>query len=103
MTELQHRNTQIQDLHTPTWARSKHHNKPKAFDNPQSLGTIRRKHNIVRECIFKGEIRLDHVRTDENLAHPLTKWLVREKFHNTTNEIKLMPIYVWVVYDGNPT
>ncbi|KAK2356483.1 hypothetical protein QL285_093812 [Trifolium repens] len=53
---------------------------------------IRRKHNIVREMITKGAVRVDHVRTDENLADPLTKGLSREKVQNTSIKMGLMPI-----------
>ena len=40
---------------------------------------IRRKHNTIRECISNGAVRVDFVRTNENLADPLTKGLNREK------------------------
>ncbi|CAJ2638269.1 unnamed protein product [Trifolium pratense] len=53
---------------------------------------IRRKHNIVRESISKGAVRVDHVRTDENLADPLTKGLTKEKVYNTNVKIGLMPM-----------
>jgi hypothetical protein len=53
---------------------------------------IRRKHNTVREMITKGAVRVDHVRTDENLADPLTKGLAREKVYNTSVKMGLMPI-----------
>lgn len=45
---------------------------------------IRRKHNTVRYCISKGAVRVDHVRTDENLTDPLTKGLTRGKVYNTS-------------------
>jgi len=38
---------------------------------------IRRKHSTIRECISKGAVRIDFVRTNENLADPLTKGLNR--------------------------
>ena len=53
---------------------------------------IRRKHSTVRDCISKGAIRVDHVRTDENLADPLTKGLAREKVYNTSYKMGLMLI-----------
>lgn len=64
---------------------------------------IRRNHNIVRGCISKGSVRVDHVRTNENLADHLTKGLVREKVYNTCKKIRLMPIEKCVAHDGNPT
>lgn len=53
---------------------------------------IRRKYNTITDCISRGAIRVDHVRTDENLADPLTKGLSREKVYNTSNKMGLMPI-----------
>jgi hypothetical protein len=37
-------------------------------------------------------VRVDHVRTDENLADPLTKGLAREKVYNTSVKMGLMPM-----------
>ncbi|GKE42424.1 hypothetical protein Tco_1469708, partial [Tanacetum coccineum] len=53
---------------------------------------IRRKHNTIREFLTTGAIRVDHVRTDKNIADPLTKGLAREKVLNTSKGIGLMPI-----------
>ena len=53
---------------------------------------IRRKHITVRDCISKGAVRVDHVRTDENLADPLTKGLAREKVYNTLYKMGLTRI-----------
>ena len=39
---------------------------------------IRRNHNIVRYCISKGVVRVDHIGTDVKLEDPLTKGLARE-------------------------
>jgi hypothetical protein len=46
----------------------------------------------VRELITKGAVRVDHVRTDENLADPLTKGLAREKVQNTSVKMGLKPM-----------
>jgi len=53
---------------------------------------IRRKHSTIRECISKGAVRVDFVRTNENLADPLTKGLNREKVRETSSRMGLMPI-----------
>ncbi|GAU49932.1 hypothetical protein TSUD_408340 [Trifolium subterraneum] len=45
---------------------------------------IRRKHSTVRELITTGAVRVDHVRTNDNLADSLTKGLAREKVQNTS-------------------
>ena len=53
---------------------------------------IRRKHDTVREFLSTGAVRVDHVRTDDNLADPLTKGLAREKVHNTSKRMGLLPL-----------
>jgi hypothetical protein len=52
---------------------------------------IRRKHSTVRELITTGAVRVDHVRTNDNLADPLTKGLAREKVQNTSIRMGLKP------------
>jgi len=53
---------------------------------------IRRKHNMIRECISNGAVRVGFVRTIENLADLLTKGLNREKVRETSSRMGLMPI-----------
>ena len=53
---------------------------------------IRRKHSTVREFLSTGAVRVDHVRSDENLADPLTKGLPREKVFKTSKGMGLMPL-----------
>ncbi|RZB51814.1 Retrovirus-related Pol polyprotein from transposon TNT 1-94 [Glycine soja] len=53
---------------------------------------IRRKHNTVRELLSTGAVRVDHVHTDDNLVDPLTKGLAREKVHNTSKRMGLLPL-----------
>lgn len=53
---------------------------------------IRRKHSTVRELLTNGAVRVDYVRTNENLADPLTKGLAREKVWNTSKGMGLTPI-----------
>ncbi|GAU26739.1 hypothetical protein TSUD_317370 [Trifolium subterraneum] len=53
---------------------------------------IRRKHSTVRELITTGAVRVDHVRTNDNLADPLTKGLAREKVQHTSVKMGLMPM-----------
>ena len=47
---------------------------------------IHRKHNTVRELLSTGVVRVDHVRTDDNLADPLMK------VHNTSKRMGLLPL-----------
>jgi hypothetical protein len=53
---------------------------------------IRRKHSTVRDMISKGAVRVDHVRTDENLADPLTKGLAKEKVYKSNVKMGLKPM-----------
>ena len=53
---------------------------------------IRRKHSTVRDFLSTGAVRVDHVRSEENLADPLTKGLAREKVWKTSKGMGLKPI-----------
>jgi len=48
-------------------------------------------------------LRVDHVRTDENLTYPLTKGLVKEKVHNTSIKMGLLSLDNYITRDGNLT
>ncbi|KAA0057437.1 putative Polyprotein [Cucumis melo var. makuwa] len=45
---------------------------------------IRRKHSTIRELLTTGAVIVDDVRSDDNLADPLTKGLAREKVFKTS-------------------
>ncbi|CAL8993404.1 unnamed protein product [Prunus brigantina] len=53
---------------------------------------IRRKHSTTREFLSNGAVRVDYVRSDENLADPLTKGLAREKVWKTSKGMGLKPL-----------
>jgi len=53
---------------------------------------IRQKHITIRECISSGAVRVDFVRTNENVVNPFTKGLNREKFRETSSRMGLIPI-----------
>ena len=53
---------------------------------------IRHKHNTVKEFLSTGAARVNHVRTDENLADPLTKGLPREKVLKPYKGMGLLPL-----------
>ncbi|WCJ43236.1 hypothetical protein M5689_023991 [Euphorbia peplus] len=53
---------------------------------------IRRKHSTIRDFLMKGAVRVDHIRTEENLADPLTKGLARDKVQKTAKNMGLMPL-----------
>ncbi|CAL9017449.1 unnamed protein product, partial [Prunus brigantina] len=53
---------------------------------------IRRKHSTIREFLSNGAVRVDYVRSDENLADSLTKGLAREKVWKTSKGMGLKPL-----------
>ena len=58
--------------------------------------------NIVRQLLETGVISLNFVRSELNLANPLTKPLNRKIVEQTLRGIGLLPI-IEVKGDGNPT
>jgi hypothetical protein len=53
---------------------------------------IRHKHNTIRESISNGAVRVNFVRTKENLVDPSTKGLNREKVQDTSSSLGLIHI-----------
>lgn len=53
---------------------------------------IRLKHGCVRQLLKNGVITLDFIRSNVNIADPLTKALAREKVWKTSKEMGLKPI-----------
>ena len=53
---------------------------------------IRCKHSTVRDYLSNGAVRVDHIRSEENLADPLTKGLAREKVWKTSKGMGLKPL-----------
>ncbi|KAM2996310.1 hypothetical protein FF2_043146 [Malus domestica] len=53
---------------------------------------IRRKHSTVTGFLSKGTVRIDHVRSEDNLANSLTKGLAREKVWKTSRGMGLKPL-----------
>ena len=62
---------------------------------------IRLRHNIVRQLLEARVISLDFVRSELNLADPLTKPLNRKLAEQTSRGMRLLPI-TKVKGDGNP-
>ena len=60
-------------------------------------------HDTMRDLITSGTVKVDYVRTDDNMGEPLMKGLAREKVLNTTKGMRLKPIEVLVISDGYPT
>nr|XP_023909330.1 equilibrative nucleotide transporter 3-like [Quercus suber] len=53
---------------------------------------IHLRHNIVRQLISNGVIAMELVRSEKNLADPLTKGLTRQSVYDTSREMGLKPI-----------
>ncbi|KAK4591105.1 hypothetical protein RGQ29_021339 [Quercus rubra] len=53
--------------------------------------SIRRKHSTVRSYINNGTINVDYISTNDNIADPLTKALVREKIWIASRGMGLKP------------
>lgn len=63
---------------------------------------IRLRHNIVRQLLCDGIISLNFVRSELNLADPLTKPLSKRLVSNTSRGMGLLSI-TEINSDGNPT
>ena len=53
---------------------------------------INRKHEKIRESVSNGVVKVNFVRTNENLTDPLTKGLNREKVQDTSSRLGLIHI-----------
>ena len=61
------------------------------------------RHEYVKQLITDGVINIVYVRTNKNLADPLTKGLLRDLVKETSNGMRLKPFFERVTDDGNPT
>ena len=50
---------------------------------------IRRRHNTIKQLISIGVIFIDYVRSKDNIADPLTKWLNRELVGKSSRGMRL--------------
>ncbi|KAK8639540.1 hypothetical protein V6N13_137915 [Hibiscus sabdariffa] len=53
---------------------------------------IRHRHNTIRQLISNGVISIDFVKSKDNIADPLTKWLNRDQVEKTSKGMGLKPI-----------
>ena len=53
---------------------------------------IRRRHNTIRQLLSTGIISIDYVKSKDNIADPLTKWLNRKLVEKSSKGIGLKPI-----------
>ena len=63
---------------------------------------VRLRHNIVRQLISNGVIAMEFVRSEKNLADPLTKGLTKKLVYDTSRGMGLKPIEC-ITHDDNPT
>ncbi|KAH9765249.1 hypothetical protein KPL70_001801 [Citrus sinensis] len=61
------------------------------------------RHKYVKQLIADGVINIVYVRTNKNLADPLTKGLSRDLVKDTSFGMRLKPLHNKVTKDGNPT
>ena len=62
---------------------------------------IRHRHDTVRKLLSSGIIRIDYVKSKDNVSDPLTKSPSREGVERTSKEIGLRPRTSQ--HDGNST
>ena len=55
---------------------------------------IRRRHNTIRQLLSTGVIYVDYVKSKDNIADPLTKWLNRELVDKSSRGMRLKPMEV---------
>ena len=53
---------------------------------------IRRRHNTMRQYLSQGVITIDYVKSNDNLADPLTKSMTKESVKSSLRGIGLKPI-----------
>ncbi|KAH9736084.1 hypothetical protein KPL71_017967 [Citrus sinensis] len=61
------------------------------------------RHEYVKQLIADGVINIVYVRTNKNLADPLTKGLSRDLVKDTSFGMRLKPLHNKVTNDSNPT
>ena len=53
---------------------------------------IRRRHNTVKQLLSNGIISIDYVKSEDNIADPLTKGLTREQVYRSSRGMGLKPL-----------
>ena len=61
------------------------------------------RHEYVKQLITDGVINIVYVRSNKNLADPLTKGLSRDLVKDTSSGMGLKPLFEKITCDGNPT
>ncbi|KAK8639650.1 hypothetical protein V6N13_138022 [Hibiscus sabdariffa] len=63
---------------------------------------MRRRHNTIKQLISNGVISVDYVKSNDNVADPLTKGLKRDQVEKTTKGMRLKPGKFNVLCEGKP-
>lgn len=63
---------------------------------------IHRRHNTIRQFTSTGVISINYVRSKDNIADPLTKWLNRELVEKSSRGMRLKLIEWLVNNEGKP-
>ena len=53
---------------------------------------IRHRHNTIRQLFSTGVIFVDYVKSNDNIANPLTKGLNRELVEKSSKGMRLKPV-----------
>ena len=65
---------------------------PFPFSSPRQGRDIRRRHNTIKQLLLIEVISLDYIKSKDNIANPLTKWLNRELDEKSSKGMRLKPI-----------
>ena len=63
----------------------------------------RPRHNIIKQLLYNGVIAIDYMRSNDNIADPLTKGLPRKLVDQALKEMGLKPIKQKYIVKKNPT
>jgi hypothetical protein len=61
------------------------------------------RHNTIKHLLLNIIISFDYVKSKKNIAHPLTKSLLRELVYNSLMGVGLKPLKIKECSDDNPT
>ena len=64
---------------------------------------IRHRHNTIRQLLSSAVVTIDYVRSKDNIADPLTKWLPRELVDLVSKGMSLKPMKEKCIVKENPT
>ena len=57
---------------------------------------VLRRYHLIREIIHRGDVKIEKVSTDDNIADPLTKAISQQKFERHVNKSGIRYIGDWL-------